>query len=307
MEMDIANNMKGLTENIKVSTQERSKDLTKIREEASTLKQEAAEMVKDFSVSRGQTSRQLKRDLVESKTGRTKVVMQDRKKAKGMIGDFQDSRKKSGELLRKDLAQGGKLLTQDEKKRKQQVKKMLVEMHTSRKEQSTGLKKELAEGQSRMKANVKEVLTDARTLINSFQTSHQEMGAELKDNLDKSRSKRKADVAGMRKDFLKVQTEVKNDLKGAANAWKKMGSGNHARSPAADTAEDVEATTPVEMSPNLEEKLVTIINQHVEGITLSEVAKELGLVTIVLGKAAKVLVEQGKVRREEKIYFPAGV
>ena len=101
--------------------------------------------------------------------------------------------------------------------------------------------------------------------------------------------------------YRQVQKEIKDDLKGASDAWKEMGHDGHQKASGVKVTRTVAAETP----PNLEEKLLSIINQHPDGITLSDVAKELGIVTIVLGKAAKVLLEQGKIRKEEKIYFPS--
>jgi len=117
----------------------------------------------------------------------------------------------------------------------------------------------------------------------------------LKTELEKSRNARQADVQGMRDGFRKVRQEVQGDLKGASDAWKNLGTDGKKAS--------VTTVTP-EAPPNLEEKLLTIINQHSGGITLSEVARELVIVTIVLGKAAKVLLEQGKIHKDEKVYFP---
>ena len=295
--MGIATGMKALTQNILSSSEERAEEITKIKEETSTLRQEAVDMVKDFSISRGETSRQLRRELAQSNTDRRKGVMQSRKNAQSLIHGFHDSRRESGDQLRKELAQGPKLLVQNERKRKQQVGKMLDAFQSSREETGAELRKDLAEGKAKMKLEVK-------TLINGYQSSRQTMGAQLKNDLGKDRDERKADVEGMRNGFRKAQTEVQADLKGASDAWKEMGSAIRKKTSGGKVSTEVQAEMPVEITPNLKEKLLSIINQHAGGITLSEVAKELGLVTIVLGKAAKVLLEQGKVRREEKIYFP---
>jgi hypothetical protein len=258
--MEMADSMKDLTQDILSSSEKRAEELTKLKGETSTLRQEAADMVKDFSAARGDSSRR----------------------------------------LRKDLAQGSKLLVQNEKKRKQEVGKMLAAFQSSRQESGAELRKELSEGKAKTILEVKEALADARTLINGYQFSRQTMGVELKKDLGKSRDEMKADVEGMRDGFRQAQAEVQADLKGAADAWTEMGSVMRKKTPGGKAAPEI----PVEIPPNLEEKLLSIINQHAEGITLSEVAKELGIVTIVLGKAAKVLLEQGKVRKEEKIYFP---
>ena len=295
--MGIATGMNELIQDILSSSEERAEEITKIKEETSTLRQEAVDMVKDFSISRGETSRQLRRELAQSNTDRRKGVMQSRKNAQSLIHGFHDSRRESGDQLRKELAQGPKLLVQNERKRKQQVGKMLDAFQSSREETGAELRKDLAEGKAKMKLEVK-------TLINGYQSSRQTMGVELKSDLGKDRDERKADVEGMRHGFRKTQAGVRTDLKIASDAWREMGSAIRKKTSGGKAAPGVRAEMPVEITPNLQEKLLLIINQHTEGITLSGVAKELGIVTIVLGKAAKVLLEQGKVRREEKIYFP---
>jgi hypothetical protein len=295
--MEMEDRMKELTQDILSSSEKRAEELTKLKGETNTLRQEAANTVKDLSVSRGETNRQLKKDLAQSNTSR-------KMDTRGLIQDFQDSRRKSGEKMRKELAQGSKLLVQNEKKRKQDVGKMLEVFQSSHKESGAELRKELSEAKAKTILEVKEALVDARSLINGYQSSRQTMRAELKKDLGKSRDAMKADVEGMRSGFRQAQAEVQADLKGAAGAWQEMGSVMRKQTSVGKPAPAVQAEIPVEISLNMIEKLLEIINQHAEGITLSEVAKELGIVTIVLGKAAKVLLEQGKVRKEDKIYFP---
>ena len=273
--MEFTNRMKELTQNILSSSEERAEELTKLKGETNTLRQERAEA--------------LTRIKEETSTLRKEAV--------AMVHDFHDSRRKSGGQLRKELAQGPKLLVQNEKKRKQEVGKMLEAFQSSRQETGAELRKDLAEGKAEMKLEVK-------TLINGYQSSRRIMGDELQKDLSKSRDEMKADVEGMRKGFRQAQAEVQTDLKGAADAWKEMGSPIPKKTSGGKSAPKAQVKMPVEITPNLEEQLLSIINQHAEGITLSEVAKELGIVTIVLGKAAKDLLEQDKVHKEDKIYFP---
>jgi hypothetical protein len=303
--MEITNRMKELTQNILASSEERAKGLAKLKNEAHTLRQESIKTIKDFTTSRVETSRQLRKDLELGKNERMKEVLESRETAQNMIKESGDSRRKNGAQLRKDLAQGSKLLVQGEKKRKQQVGKMLDSFQNSRQESGTELKKELAEGKSKRITDVKGALADARTIIEGFESSRMKTGNELKDNLVKNNNKIKSSVEGDLKGFNKARSAVKADLQGASNAWQEMSSGISKKTSGIKVYEKVPETVPGELTPNLEEKLLSIINQHAEGITLSDAARELGLVTIVLGKAAKVLLDQNKVRRQQKVYFPA--
>jgi len=56
--------------------------------------------------------------------------------------------------------------------------------------------------------------------------------------------------------------------------------------------------------PDLEGKLLAVIREYPNGITLAEVSERLGVATVVLGRTARKLIEKGMVRREEKLYFP---
>jgi DNA-binding MarR family transcriptional regulator len=56
--------------------------------------------------------------------------------------------------------------------------------------------------------------------------------------------------------------------------------------------------------PDLEAKLLAIINEHPKGITLAEVAERLDVAPVVLSRASRSLLDKGRIRREEKLYFP---
>jgi hypothetical protein len=296
--MAIAKGMQDLTQDIQDSSRDRAADLTKIKQEAGNLRQTAAGMVKDFNSARGEDSQRLKQELSRNKTERIK-------KSGTMTREFHDARRKSGEHIHQELVKGNKLRVQNEKNRKQEVGKMLDGFQNSQKEAGAELKKELTEGKARMEAEIKETLAGARKMIGGYNSARQAVGTELKSSLKKNRGARQAAVKTMRNDLGKTRAAVQSDLKEAADAWKEMGSAMSGRNTAVKTKHETQAEMPPEITQNLEEKCLSIINQHPDGITLSDIAKELGVVTIVLGKAAKVLVEQGKVRREDKVYFPA--
>jgi phosphate uptake regulator len=59
-----------------------------------------------------------------------------------------------------------------------------------------------------------------------------------------------------------------------------------------------------EVEVDLEEKVLEFINQHPEGLKVSDMEAPLGVVMTKLGKIAKKLLEEGKVRKEESLYFP---
>jgi hypothetical protein len=298
--MKMTDSMKGLTQDILSSSEERAEGLARTKDETKTLRKEAGVMVQDFSKARDETGRELRKELAQSSALRVKESTQARKNSQSMVKEMRNSRRNSGDKLRKELAQSSKLLVKNEIQRKQEVGTMLDDLHLSRQKTAAELKKDLIEGRAKLKSAVNEALTDARNLIDGYQSTRKAMAAELSGELAKDRGEMKANVESMLKSFLDFQSQVQADLKGASDAWKEMSSSILKMA----SGTKVTKNTPVETPPNLEEKVLSIINQHAEGIALSDVAKELGLATIVLGKAVKVLLEQGKVRKEEKIYFP---
>lgn len=295
--MGIATSMRELTQDILSSTEERASKLAELRGETRTLRREAVGMVKDFSTSRHEASRQLRQQLAQSNADRIKEVTESLKDAKNLVKGFHDSRKESGDQLRKEL-------DQDEKNRKQQVKGTLDNFQSSRQETSTELRRDLAEGRERIESEVKETLADAEAMISGYQSSRHEMGAQLRTGLARNRKGMKTEVEGMRNDFRKNRAEVRADLKEASDTWREMNSAIHNKKSGDKTSPEVPIKRPAETAPDLNEKLLSVINQHVVGITLSEATETLGLATIVLGKAAKALQEQGKIRKEGKLYFP---
>lgn len=295
--MVIATSMKELTQDIMSSSEDRAEKLTELKRETRALRQEAAGMLKDFSTSRREASRHLRRQLAQSN-------IESRDEAQNLIKGFQASRKENGAQLRKGLAQGRKNLVQNEKKRKQQVGNLLEDFQSSRQETSAQLRKDLVRGKAKLKSDVRDTLADAEALIKDYQSSRQTMGTRLKNDLGKDREGRKAEVEGIRGDFRRVQAELRADLNKASDAWRGMASAIRTKSAGGKTLPEAKTQTPAGIAPDLREKLLSIVNQHGGGLTLSEVAETLGLATVVLGKAAKALLEQGKVRKKGKLYFP---
>lgn len=55
---------------------------------------------------------------------------------------------------------------------------------------------------------------------------------------------------------------------------------------------------------HMEAKLLAVVNEQPEGMTLAEAAESLGVVPVVLGRAARSLLKSSRIRKGNKIYFP---
>ena len=295
--MGIATSMKELTQDILSSSEDRADGLAKLKKQTSVLRREAKDMVKDFSASHHETSRQLKRRLAQSNADMKKQGMASREEAQNLIKGFQAERKESGTQLRKELAQ-------NERECKKQVQDLMEGFQESRHDASYHLSKELAESKAKIKSEVWEVLADVDALIKDYQSSRRTMGAQLKNDLSKDRVGRKAEVEEMLGDFQKDRAEVRADLNQASDTWREMALTICTEKAGGAELPEVKKETPAGISTDLKEKLFSIINRHNNGgITLSEVADTLGVATVTLSKAARTLQEEGKVRRIGKVYY----
>lgn len=266
--MGIASRMETLVQDIASSREDRAKTLREIGAEAKQVREEAQDLVKGFHTSRKQTGVQLRKDLAKETAHTKSEVKRVLGDAQGLVKGFQVSRRKEGARMRKQLAEEG----------------------------------------ARRRAEVGELQEGARQTIADLQSHRKEMGSELKKELAQDRRNREVEVKEMRRDFDKMRAEVRADLNEAAAAWKGLTKTTPAKR--ARVRVPPKAKIPIakegiaEELPDLEAKLLAAINEHLDGITLTDVADRLGVVTIVLGRAARSLLDRGKVRKEDKLYFP---
>jgi len=211
--------------------------------------------------------------------------------AQGIVSSHEE-RTKRIEEIRKETQQT-----------RQEAKDLVSDLQASREEMVTQLRKDLAQDKAERK-------TEVSGLIKDFQSSRREMSSELKKQLRQGVENRKSEVKQMLGDFGKAQAEVRADLKEAHDAWQQLVSKKEAvvkPPPKVKKVEEEKVAAPAAEEkevPDWEKKLLTAVNEHPDGIILAEVAESLGIAPVVLGRAARSLIDKGKIRKEEKLYFP---
>jgi len=249
--------------------------------EVKGLKKEANEMLGSFKASHNKMGAQLRRELADDKAEMGAGV-------KAMQSGFQSSRKEMSSVLKKDLAEHTQAV-------RGEVAGLRQEIGASHQNMSAKLRKNLAQGEAARKSEV-------HVMLNDFQRAHNQMGTQLRKELANNDRGIKSEVAGMRQ-------ETKSDLGEARTVWQELTRGVKkaaAKATPKVVRAEVEKAAPVEEgTPDLEAKLLAVIREHPQGITLSEVAGSLGIAPIVFGRAARKLVDEGRVRKEDKAYFPA--
>jgi hypothetical protein len=286
--------MKELVDDIIASQKERADTVSRIREEARQLTGDARALLKELGTSRKEASLQLRAELARGRKARTSEVRRMLGDAETLVAGFRSSRRGATAEMRKELAQGAA-------ERKSGVASTLANARSQRKEAGTKLREELAQGWVERKAEVGELKGAARDLLKDLGAARQESVRELRQNLAKGEADRKTEVKEMRSNLRRAQAEVRVELSEAKMAWQEL---TRIRTRRVEEAAVEAVPSAEEGIPDLEAKLLAAINEHPEGITLTEVADSLGVVPVVLGRASRKLLDEGKVRKEEKLYFP---
>jgi len=267
--MGIAAGMKDIVQDI-VSSHE-----TRIAE-VKGLKEEANEMLGSFKASQDKMGAQLRKDLARDKAKMGAEVS-------AMRSGFQSSLKEMSSALKKDLAEHTQGI-------RSEAAKVHQEICASHQDMSRKLKKDLAQSAAACKSEVKDMLND-------FQRSHKQTGVQLRKELTDYDRGIKSEVAGMLQ-------ETRGDLMEARTAWQGLASSMQTKIGGAEIPQKAE-TLVVEETIDLEAKMLAVVNEHPEGITLAEIADSIGVATIVLGRAVKSLVDKAEIRKDEKFYFSA--
>jgi hypothetical protein len=138
------------------------------------------------------------------------------------------------------------------------------------------------------------------------------------------------DVQKMQEGFRKEREALKADLRGAAAAWRERFTAKTVEAPkdaspveeaavnispleeaVSEEAKEEEEEKTIEggaeeesFTEDWKSKILAVVNDHPEGISLADVAERLGVAFVVLGRDSKALLDEGKLRREGKLYFP---
>jgi len=275
--MGIAAGMRTITQDIISSHKDRIMKLGEIREEANQAKGEAQSLIMGFEDSRQETSRKLRRDLARDET-------KMRGEVQTMRRGFQTSHKEMSSALKKDLAEHTQGVSSEAARLRQEI-------GASHQDMSAKLRKSLAQGAAACKSEVKGILND-------FQKSRQRTGIQLRKELTNYDRGIKSEVAGMRQ-------ETMSDMMKARAAWQGLASTMPAKRSGAEIPQKAE-TLAAEETIDLEVKMLTAVNEHPDGMTLAGIADSLGVAPVVLGRVSKSLLDKGKIRKEEKLYFPLG-
>jgi uncharacterized protein YukE len=300
--MGIAEDIKNLGEDIVTSYDMRVKAI-------GVLVKDTHNMLKGFQTEHKEMSDKLKADLAKGEEDRLKnfkammaeiqkFVSDIAEEVSAMIKRFQEEHKAMANEQRKNLEKGegdrlkafNSMMAKIQKGIKEietYVKNKLKEFSDAHADMSEELKKALAK-------YVDDMVKATKKLMGDIQKRQEERNAEVADLLDAFKTEREemaanwqaltATMAKKRGIMPKVEAEVRVR-------------------PVKEAIEEVEEE---EVTPEmkLEKKVLKFIEKHPKGVKVGDMEETLGVARTRLGVIAKKLLDEGKVRKEENMYFP---
>lgn len=311
--MGISDSMKKTTEDIVSSYDVRVKAIGE-------LVKDTHNMLKGFRVEHKGMADKLKGDLAKGEQERLKdfkSMMDDIQKAikeietytMNKLKEFHATHAEMAANLRKGNLRKG--LEQGEADRLKTFKSMMAEIRKGIKEIETYTKNKLQEfstAHADMSKELKEELTKyvddmvkaTKKLMGDIQKQQKERNTEVADLLDAFKTEREKMAAHWQS--MAATMERKRGFKPEVEAEVKVRHVEEAIEEVKPEEEVVEEEAPPEMS--LEEKVLEFIKRHPEGVKVSDMEEPIGVPRTRLGIIAKKLLDEGKVRKEENLYFP---
>jgi hypothetical protein len=141
---------------------------------------------------------------------------------------------------------------------------------------------------------------EVRTMSSGFKSSHKKMGSALKKDLAQGAAARKSETHVMLKDSQKSRNQMGTQLRKANTTVKAKPKAVKAN------GKNGKKAAPVKDEPyDMATRLMAAIRERPSGVTMTEVSKSLNIATIVFRHVSRKLLDEGKIRMEHNIYFPA--
>ena len=321
--MGISNDMKKLCEDIVSANDVRVKAI-------GVLVKDTHKMLKGFQAEHKEMATNLRGELAKGEEKRLKgeeqrlkdfkVTMANiqkfvsdlGKEVSAMIERFQKEHKTMADKLKENLEKGeaDRLKTfndmmgnihQDINQIETYVANKLKEFSDAHAGMSEELKKMLANYVADMVKATKKLMGDIQKRQKERTAEVADLNAEVADLLETFKTEREKMAANWQ--ALTAKMAKKRGIKPKVEAEVKVRPVKEAIKEAIkEVIEEEEKEAPPEM--DLDEKILQFINKHPEGVKVGDMEEPLGVPRMRLGVITKKLLEEGKVRKEEKMYFP---
>ena len=307
--MGISDDMKKLGEDIVSDNDVRVKAI-------GVLVKDTHKMLKGFQAEHKEMATNLRGELAKGEDNRLKdfqVMMANiqkfvsdiGKEVSAMIERFQAEHKTMADELRENLGKGevDRLkafndmmgnIHQDINQIETYVANKLKEFSDAHADMSEELKKMLAE-------YVADMVKATTQLMSDIQKRQKERNTEVADLLGAFQTEREKMAANWL--ALTVKMAKKRGIMPKMEAEVKVRPVKEAIA-AIEVIEEEEEEVIPDINLSLEDRVLEFIERHPKGVMVGNMEEPLGVTRMRLGVIAKKLLEEGKVRKEEKMYFP---
>jgi len=309
--MGISNDMKKLREDIVSANDVRVKAI-------GVLAKDTHKMLKGFQAEHKEMATNLRGELAKGEEKRLKdsrammaniqkFVSDVGKEVSAMIERFQKEHKVMADELRENLEKG-------EADRLKTFNDMMGNIHQDINQIETYVAnklKEFSDAHAGMSKELKKMLANyvadmvkaTKNLMGDIQNRQKERNAEVADLLEAFKTEREKMAANWQ--ALTATMAKKRGIMPKVKAEVKVRPVEPVEEAIEEAVEEVEVEeAPPEISLSLEDRVLEFIERHPEGIRVGDMEEPLGVPRMRLGVIAKTLLKEGKVRKEEKMYFP---
>jgi len=185
------------------------------------------------------------------------------------------------------------------------VKNKLKEFSDTHADMSEELKKELAKYVNDLVNTTKKLMANNKKLMGNIQARQKERNAEVADLLEAFKTEREKMAANWQAltanwQALATKMAKKRGIKPEVEVEVKVRPVEEAVEEVVEEAKEEEVPTEI----SLEERVLEFIERHPEGVRVGDMEEPLGVTRLRLGRIAKSLLNEGKVRKEDNLYFP---
>ena len=301
--MSIASEMKELTGTIASCHEERRIRVAEIRDDINKARQDARGLLNRLEDHRQKANLQSRNDLAREKAARNTETGDILKAARRILQDCQTSRKESSDKTRDSLSRSAAARRGEVNKISGDSRRLVKNFANYRRRLSAELRRDMGRSLSESRKDVERLLGNTRSMLAGFRTARGETGGGLLADLRRGRHSLETDTRQMLGSFRQSRKGMRNELDEAKALWQRLPA-NRSTGPITGTVSEQRNSVAGETSRDFEAGMLAIVREHPEGIDLAGVAEKLSVATIVLGRAAKNLLDKGHVHKEERVYYP---
>ena len=286
--MAISNDMKKLCEDIVSANDVRVKAI-------GVLVKDTHKMLKGFQAEHKEMATNLRGELAKGEENRLKDFKATMAEIKKFVADMVEVTAKLMEQIRKEQGERNKAVADLLEKFAKDHEVMAAELKQSLAKGETDRLEDFKEMMKGIQKYVADVVKETKRLMDEIRARQDERNKEVLDLLQEFQTEREKMAANWQ--ALTVKMAKKRGIMPKMEAEVKV-------RPVKEAIKEVIEEEEVTPDMDLDEKMLQFIDKHPKGVRVGDMEETLGVVRMRLGVIAKKLLEEGKIRKEENMYFP---